>query len=90
MLALADSRGLDVQEFLDDLVEFAALGTVADVAPMIDEVVDLYSYVAEEKQITVQTGFPEELYVTADSSRLSQVLANLVDNAIKYFTYDKK
>ncbi|GJM15573.1 MAG: two-component sensor histidine kinase [Thermodesulfobacteriota bacterium] len=55
-----------------------------NVAPMIDEVVDLYSYVAEEKEIAVETGFPEELYVTADSSRLRQVLANLLDNAIKY------
>ncbi len=55
-----------------------------NVIPMIDEVVELYSYVAEEKDIAVQTGFPEELYVTADSSRLRQVLANLLDNAIKY------
>ncbi len=55
-----------------------------NVAPMIDQVVDLYSYIAEEKEIAVETGFPSELYVTADSSRLRQVLANLVDNAIKY------
>lgn len=37
MLALASSRKHNVFEFVDDLVEFAALGTVADVAPMIDE-----------------------------------------------------
>jgi len=55
-----------------------------NVAPMIDDVVDLYTYVAEEKDITVETGFPKELYVTADSSRIRQVLANLLDNAIKY------
>jgi signal transduction histidine kinase len=55
-----------------------------NVVTMIDEVVDLYSYVAEEKEIAIQTGFPDELYVTADSSRLRQVLANLLDNAIKY------
>jgi len=55
-----------------------------DVAPMIDEVVDLYSYVAEEKDISIKTEFPDQLYVTADGSRLRQVLANLLDNAIKY------
>ncbi len=55
-----------------------------NVVPVIDDVVDLYSYVAEEKDITVQTGFPKELYVIADSNRIRQVLANLLDNAIKY------
>ena len=55
-----------------------------DIIPMIDEVVDLYSYVAEEKDILIQTEVPECLYVTADGNRLRQVLANLLDNAIKY------
>lgn len=55
-----------------------------NVAPLIDDVVDLYGYVAEDKGVTVLTGFPEELYLKADRSRLRQVMANLLDNAIKY------
>jgi signal transduction histidine kinase len=55
-----------------------------NVAPVIGDVVDLYGYVAEEKGVTVHAGFPEELYLTADRSRVRQVLANLLDNAIKY------
>lgn len=55
-----------------------------NVAPLIEDVVDLYGYVAEEKGISVYTGFPEELYLTADRNWMRQVLANLLDNAIKY------
>lgn len=44
MLALAKSRNLDVMEYVDELIEFAALGTVADVAPMIDENRVIVSY----------------------------------------------
>ncbi|MCI0482220.1 MAG: HAMP domain-containing histidine kinase [Candidatus Dadabacteria bacterium] len=55
-----------------------------NVAPVIGDVVDLYGYVAEEKGVSVHAGFPDELYLTADRSRIRQVLANLLDNAIKY------
>ena len=37
MLGLAKHRNLNLMEYVDELIEFAALGTVADVAPMIDE-----------------------------------------------------
>lgn len=55
-----------------------------NVAPLIDDIVELYGYTAEEKGISVHTGFPDELYLTADRNWLRQVLANLLDNAIKY------
>ncbi len=55
-----------------------------NVSPLIDDVVDLYGYVAEEKGVSVHKGFPEELYLKADRNRIRQVLANLLDNAIKY------
>ena len=55
-----------------------------NVAPLIDDIVELYGYTAEEKGVSVYTGFPKELYITADRNWVRQVLANLLDNAIKY------
>ena len=55
-----------------------------NVAPLIEDIVGLYGYVAEEKGVSVYTGFPEELYLRADRNWIRQVLANLLDNAIKY------
>ncbi len=54
-----------------------------NLAPLLAEVIDLYHYVAEEKQITVTASYPPELSVTADAARLRQALANLLDNAVK-------
>lgn len=51
---------------------------------LIDPVVEVYSYIAEEKGINIQTDIDENLVIEADFNRISQVLANLLDNAIKY------
>ncbi|HKW95559.1 MAG TPA: HAMP domain-containing sensor histidine kinase [Methylomirabilota bacterium] len=55
-----------------------------DVSALVEDAVDLYRYVAQEKQITITTAAPPSLWLRADRSRLRQVLANLLDNAIKY------
>ncbi|HEV2175445.1 MAG TPA: HAMP domain-containing sensor histidine kinase, partial [Nitrospira sp.] len=55
-----------------------------NVSELVEQVVELYSYVAEDKQIAISTSVPKELCITADRNRLLHVLANLVDNAIKY------
>lgn len=57
---------------------------VVDISALMDEVVDLYRYVAEEKGLPIHMSAPHGLSVTVDPNRISQVLANLLDNAIKY------
>jgi signal transduction histidine kinase len=54
------------------------------VSELIERVVDLYGCVAEEKEIKLTSSCPENLTIAADSLRLGRVLANLVDNALKY------
>jgi signal transduction histidine kinase len=40
--------------------------------------------VAEDKNITISVNCAKDIDMTADRNRMSQVLANLLDNAIKY------
>jgi len=53
-------------------------------AELLGEIIDLYQYVGEEKNISVSTECSPDITVIADRSRLSQGLANLLDNALKY------
>jgi len=51
---------------------------------VLEEVLEVYHYLAEEKEITVQKDFPEDLFVRIDPNRIKQAVGNLLDNAIKY------
>jgi signal transduction histidine kinase len=55
-----------------------------DVLRLLGQVFELYSYIAEEKGISLRMSARERLYSLADRNRITQVIANLVDNAIKY------
>lgn len=59
------------------------LGEV-NLTSLIEEVTELYQYVAEDKGIGMAVELPEELYARVDPNRIRQVIANLLDNALKY------
>jgi signal transduction histidine kinase len=58
--------------------------TRVPLAALIEDLRELYSYVAAERGITLEARVPQELKVDADLNRLRQVIANLLDNALKY------
>ncbi len=48
------------------------------------DVVSLYEYVAEERNIALEMDLDKDIIIVADSTRMTQVWANIVDNALKY------
>ena len=59
------------------------LGTL-NLTRLIREMLELYQYVAENNSIVVLMDCGEDVCIAADLNRMRQVVANLLDNAIKY------
>ena len=92
--ALADcleesERLMSMLDTLMDISE-AETGTMrlsyedVDLSALVAEVAELYHDVAEDKKIQITTEVPQTLIARGDRPRIRQVLANLVDNAVKY------
>ena len=58
--------------------------TVVDLAEIARNVAELYDPVADDKGLTLAVATPDSLPVRGDRHLLSQAIANLLDNALKY------
>lgn len=73
---------MDISEAETDTMTLSP--STFDAAAVVAEAVDLYADEAEENGLTLASHVPADLRVTADRTRLRQVLANLIENAVKY------
>ncbi|MES9971232.1 MAG: ATP-binding protein [Candidatus Thiodiazotropha sp.] len=55
-----------------------------DLVDLVVDACDLFQTVAEDKQISLITQLPATCRIQADLQRLQRVVANLLDNAVKY------
>ncbi len=52
--------------------------------PLLQECIDLYEYVLEDKKSKIDLYCEPEITLKADRNRIKRVFANLIDNAIKF------
>lgn len=55
-----------------------------DLAPLLEEVAELYGMLAEERGLVLRQAWPASLPTYGDRGLIQQAVANLVDNAVKF------
>ena len=81
-----------ILKMLDTLMDIseAETGTMnihrkqVNICDLIGKIADMYAFVAEEKEISMNIKLPESLYISIDSNRMGQVISNILDNAVKF------
>ena len=55
-----------------------------DLGNLLQDVIELYEPLAEEKELSINTNFNKSAAISGDRDLLFQLFANLIDNAIKF------
>lgn len=81
-----------IRELLDAIMDVSEAETqtmsikkeAVSLNELLDGLIDLYQYSAEEKNISLLGEMSDEITVSGDHVRLAQALGNLLDNSLKY------
>lgn len=81
-----------IRELLDAIMDVSEAETQTmrlkreslNMKEVIENLVELYQYSAEDKNISIQAHMQDEVRVSADRVRIMQAMGNLLDNALKY------
>ncbi|MBA3010075.1 MAG: HAMP domain-containing histidine kinase [Proteobacteria bacterium] len=55
-----------------------------NLSALIEKIIDMYQIVAEEKGVKIKSNLPGNIEIMIDPTRIGQVIANILDNAIKF------
>lgn len=85
-----------ISNFLDNLLRWAKnhLGNVEAhpktilLKDLVNQCVDLFSFVAQSKKININIFIPDDLTIYADEEMMKIVLRNLISNALKFCSED--
>lgn len=88
----------DVLKLLNDLLDVSAIESgqmklqlmQMNLTRLIEERVRFYQMSAEQKDITIEMKLDDSVFFEGDSGRLSQLMDNLISNAIKYSGRDSR
>lgn len=91
-LEKAYNNALRLNVLLNDLIDISRIESGElkfsfrsfDVTDLIRDLVQELQIRAEQQHVSITTAMPDDAYVYGDRERISQVLVNLVENAIKY------
>ena len=91
-LEIANSHAERMGRLINDLLNLSDIETgkvvlhptAISLGPFVQEISAIFEKDAEKKEVRLLNQIPHDLWVEADRDRLSQILVNLVDNAVKY------
>ena len=92
-LGIMHTQATRMARLIDDLLSLSRVelsahvrpDTMVDVVAIIRQVTDGLEPLARERQVTIETGLPEEpVTIAGDREELLRVFENLIENALKY------
>jgi signal transduction histidine kinase len=83
------------RNIMDNILEYekyeigtrnAVYNDLVDIRSLIDNIVDIYQYAADERKVRIMAEVSEDMeeYILCDKVKLNQVITNLLTNAVKY------